>query len=182
MLVRTLLGMSLEHEAESEYHQLLANHPESSTAIKMMGDYYFRQQDLERAEQAYEEALRLNPGNAHLRYDLGMLLAQRDEGLARSEAIASQMKDDNPESALYYDVLGWVYHQQGRSAEAVHLLTRATQAAPREPLFQYHLGAALAAHQQPALAHDHLTTALNLSTNFFGHEHAKELLEQLEPQ
>ena len=178
MYIRCLLELGREPEAENSYRQFIAAHPDSPEGIKLMGDYYFRQRDYARAEEAYQAALDLDPKNALIRYDLSMLLAENDADLARSEAIAQQIKAENPDNALYYDILGWVYHQQGRGPESIELLEKAVAAAPRQPIFRYHLGAALAA-SAPDQARQHLASALALSDDFFGAEHARELLSQI---
>ncbi len=178
MRIRCLLGLGQEAAAETSYDLLLERQPDSSAGIRMMGDYYFRQKDFAKAETLYQEALRRDPDNAFVRYDLSMLLAENNRDLNRSEALAQQMKEEDKENALYYDVLGWVYHQQGRSDEAIDLLKKAVAQVPREPIFRYHYGAALTG-SDPTAARAQLAFALRLSTNFFGADKAQALLAAL---
>jgi Flp pilus assembly protein TadD len=59
------------------------------------------------------------------------------------------------------DVLGWAYHKLGSTTTALPYLREAVQAAPANPVYQYHLGMAYLASGDSASARRALQKAIS---------------------
>jgi Flp pilus assembly protein TadD len=76
------------------------------------------------------------------------------------------------------DTLGWVHYRTGDYAKAVEVLEGVVNAAPKVPVFQYHLGMAYAKTGDKAKAKAALSRALELG-DFAEAEQARKALEGL---
>lgn len=139
--------------------------------------------DRTRAEMLYRELLERLPTLDVAANNLAVLLAAGGTDAARLEEasrIAARFKhSDNP---WFADTLGWIYHLQGNHAEAEKLLARAAEQNADQAVFQYHLGAVLAALQRPDEAKRHLERAEALAREngqFEGYDEAMSLLAKL---
>lgn len=77
-----------------------------------------------RARHLLDSALRLDPHYEHARYDRAQYLAMLG-ATALAESDLRQLINTNPHCAPYLLALGVLCHQQGRTAEATELWTRA---------------------------------------------------------
>lgn len=82
------------------------------------------------AERAYESALAINPHNATVLSNLG-LVSERKGDLARARLLYAQALEANPRSAYAHNNLGVLLHREGLHREALPLLQRATELDPR---------------------------------------------------
>lgn len=103
-----------------------------------------REGDRVAAERAMEDILAKHPEHSDSNNGLGYSLAERGVQLDRALKLVQQAVDAEPNNAAYLDSLGWVYYKQGRAAEAVEWLRRATAAPGGDyPVILDHLGDAL---------------------------------------
>ena len=93
-----------------------------------------------RAEADLQQAISLNPGNAHLLNYLGYSWIDRGENLEEAEDLVRRAVEMLPNDGFIIDSLGWVYFRTGRLDEAVELLERAVELEPSDPIINDHLG------------------------------------------
>ena len=93
-----------------------------------------------RAEADLQQAISLNPDNAHLLNYLGYSWIDRGENMEEAEAMVRRAVEMLPNDGYIVDSLGWVYFRTGRLDEAVELLERAVELVPGDPVINDHLG------------------------------------------
>lgn len=118
----------------------------------------------QQAEAAYREALRLDPQDAELHYDLGGLLLDqgRPEEATACFRSALALAPGHPQVLLQ---LGNALSAQGRYADAAESLQAALRGDPSDPAAHYNLGNALRELGQPQQAADCYRAALRLAPN-----------------
>ncbi|NBC32910.1 MAG: tetratricopeptide repeat protein, partial [Alphaproteobacteria bacterium] len=93
-----------------------------------------------RAEADLQQAISLNPDNAHLLNYLGYSWLDRGENIEEAEAMIRRAVDMLPNDGYIVDSLGWVYFRTGRLNQAVELLERAVELEPNDAVINDHLG------------------------------------------
>lgn len=145
-----------------------------------LANYAQRAGDYEKAIQQYEAALAQQADNVLLANNLAMLIVtyKKDaEGLARARQLAERLAtSDNPS---YLDTAGWVQTVSGDYQRALPIMQQALNAAPNEPIIQYHLAMAYLGSNDKANAARYLEQALGSDKTFHGREEAEKTLAQL---
>ncbi|HZC68506.1 MAG TPA: tetratricopeptide repeat protein, partial [Nitrospirales bacterium] len=80
---------------------------------------------------------------------------------------------------FFLDTLGWVYLKLGRGDEAVRILRQAVEKAPKQPVFNYHLGMAYFRGGEATPARLYLEKAVHAGKAFPGLEEARTVLTAL---
>jgi tetratricopeptide (TPR) repeat protein len=106
----------------------------------LKGEMADRQKHLEAAEQAFRQALELDPNNAMALNYLGYMLA--DKGIRLPEALKLVRKavETEPMNGAYLDSLGWVYFKMGEFELAEENLRQAVERDRTDPTVHDHLG------------------------------------------
>ncbi|MDA8382290.1 MAG: tetratricopeptide repeat protein, partial [Betaproteobacteria bacterium] len=92
------------------------------------------------AIRAYEGILRRFPGDQLAANNLASLLTRaKGDPASLRQALALAAPFQNSGNAGFVDTLGWVYVKMGQYGRAIALLQRSVAAAPKIPVFQYHL-------------------------------------------
>ena len=105
---------------------LLVDDPELEARIAaMLGDALHAMEEDERAAQAYERSLLLNPDNATVLNNHAYYLALSGEGLERALECSTRALELNPSSANLMDTHAWVLYKLGRFPEALDYITQA---------------------------------------------------------
>ncbi len=118
-----------------------------------------------RAVDYYRQALRLRPGFAEARSNLGWALYQLGEH-DRAFSELRQAVEQDPSLASAQNNLGWALFDQGRYDEAIDALSRALQSKPDFVLARNNLGLALAARGQIAEAVEQYRYAIRIQPSF----------------
>ena len=84
-----------------------------------------------------------------------------------------------PDNAAVADTVGYVYLKRQDPAKAIPQFERSIQKDPKNPVYQYHLGIALAAAGDPVKARRALEEALRLNPSFAGADDARKKLSSL---
>lgn len=131
----------------------------------------------DQAIAAYEEALKSHPASVPLANNLAMLLVshRRDKASLERASQVSQLLAGNEQPSIL-DTLGWVKYRTGATSEALTLLRKAAERAPKSAEIQYHLGMALLGSGDHAAAKLSLEAALAGKPAFIGVEDARAAL------
>ena len=121
---------------------LLVDDPELEARIAaMLGDALHALEEDDRAAQAYERSLLLNPDNAMVLNNHAYYLALSGEGLERALECSTRALELSPSSANLMDTHAWVLYKLGRFAEAQDYITQALiSSAESGPAFFEHDG------------------------------------------
>ena len=95
------------------------------------------------AQQAYEDAVRVDPNNALLLNNLAFTLAEHGGDLDRALSLARRAQRLAPTAAEIADTLGWVYLKKGMLYEARATFAPLVQKDPGNTALRAHLAAAL---------------------------------------
>jgi tetratricopeptide (TPR) repeat protein len=136
-LIRFLVAVGRYDVALSELDKLHALQPRDSEGYRLRGLVLMEQKKWSAAEAAFQRGLELAPESDQIRFYLGTAL-ERLELWQRAEEVFQAIP---AESDLFGDAtshLGFLYHRQGRTDEAIALLTeRLADLEPRAELYSY---------------------------------------------
>ncbi len=91
----------------------------------MLGDTYYSLKQFAKSDQAYEEALALNPENDVILNNYSYYLSLRKENLEKAEKMSTQLIKNNPDNPTYLDTHAWVLYVRGKYKEAKKFMERA---------------------------------------------------------
>jgi tetratricopeptide (TPR) repeat protein len=99
--------------------RLSANNPNlRGEILGMLGDAYNALKENEKSDQAYEEALTLNPNNDYVLNNYSYYLALRKVNLDKAERMSALLVKNHPDNTSYLDTHAWVLYQEGKYKEA----------------------------------------------------------------
>jgi tetratricopeptide (TPR) repeat protein len=131
------------------------------------------------AIQSYRNALKRQPDNPILLNDMAYFLAENggnlDEALKMSQLAVQKLSN----SPIASDTLGWIYLKKDRPDAAAQIFANLVKKNPQSALFEYHLGAALAAKGDKTGARAALGAALQKKPEKQDEAKIKELLARL---
>jgi tetratricopeptide (TPR) repeat protein len=136
--------------------------------------------DNDKAIVEYEKLLKRRPDDEVAANNLASLLTDAKGDRASLErALELTKRFEQSSNPSFVDTVGWVYFKLGQTERGLSLLQRAAAIAPRNPVFQYHLGMAMYQQGDMKSAKTHLQQALDAKVNFAGIEQAKSILAKL---
>ena len=95
-----------------------------------LGDLYHSVGEVEKAFDAYDRVLRVEPDNALVLNNYAYYLALRKERLDEAKTMAQHAVELEPESAIYLDSYAWVLYELGEYQTAEKQMEKAIQLLP----------------------------------------------------
>lgn len=133
--------------------------------------------DADAAAATYRKVLGVSPKNVLATNNLAMLLATRtNDPKSMKEAVGLAKELAKVRNPAIQDTVGWVYYRSGDAAKAVSVLEPVVKAAPKVPIFQYHLGMALYKAGKAQAAKAHLERAVAKGAEYPGVAEARKVL------
>ncbi|MFW5807845.1 MAG: tetratricopeptide repeat protein [Spirochaetota bacterium] len=113
--------------------------PAHLTALSLLGYYYEKIGNIQKAIETYRSIVSYDADNAHAHNSLAYLLAVSDTDLngALSSARISIRKD--PDNPAYCDTIGYIYMKLGRADMARKFLKNAQQKMPESDIIRQHI-------------------------------------------
>ncbi|MBI5935988.1 MAG: tetratricopeptide repeat protein, partial [Chloroflexi bacterium] len=129
-------------EAEASYRKAIELNPSDATAYSNLGNLLSDEnlKRYEEAEASYRKAIELNPSDATAYSNLGLLLHENLKRYEEAEASYRKAIELNPSDATAYSNLGILLRVIGREREAIPLLEKVIEIAPKD--FNPYLGIA----------------------------------------
>lgn len=160
------------------YQQGLKAIPGDQQLLLALAGYYESKQDYHDAIATYRTAVKANPANAVATNNLAALLVIQggDARLKEAQKLSARLAS-SPVPA-FQDTAGWVDLKSCETDKAIALLTKAVNAAPQVPIFQYHLGVAYRQKGDVANAKIHLAKAA-AARDFAQAGEARKMLDSL---
>ncbi|MCH5327919.1 MAG: tetratricopeptide repeat protein [Coprobacter sp.] len=90
-----------------------------------LGDAYYLSGDKEKAFEAFELAVKYNPGNVGVLNNYSYFLALDKRELSKAERMSGEVIKAEPDNPTYLDTYAWVFFQQGNYTLAKFYLERA---------------------------------------------------------
>ncbi len=90
-----------------------------------LGDAYNGLKDYEKSDNAYEEALKIDPKNIYVLNNYSYYLSLRGEKLDRAEELSARCNELEPDQFNYQDTYAWILYKQGKYVQAREWLEKA---------------------------------------------------------
>lgn len=91
----------------------------------ILGDGYHRLRKDEKSDDAYEQAIRLNPTNYYVHNNYAYYLSVRKTKLERAKALMQDCIKQHPKNGTYLDTFAWVLYQKREYKLALEIIERA---------------------------------------------------------
>ena len=96
-----------------------------SNLYAQLGDLHYQQGNAPEAFEAYENALRLNPGNVYTMNNYAYYLSLAGENLRRAEQLSAKTVEAEPKNSTFLDTYAWILYRQGSYSLAKFYIERA---------------------------------------------------------
>ncbi len=178
LLLSLLVRQNRWDEAEA-LTEKIADRRAKIEALLLLADVAYMRRDWQKAEQLYQQVLKLDSNNATALNNYGYMLAELGERLDEAERMIRQALKHRPNEPAFLDSLGWVYYQRGNYKEAQKWIEKAVRSDPNDAELRYHLGMVYWRLGDKEKARKELMEALRLDPN---HLKSREALWQLEQE
>ena len=105
-----------------------------------LGDTYFRLNDHEKSDEAYEKVLKIEPDNELVLNNYAYYLSLRGENLEKAEQMSKRAVELVPGNSSYLDTYGWVLFKMGNFKEAGSWIKKAMEAGEESAVVLEHYG------------------------------------------
>ncbi len=176
LLMMTLVRQNKWDEAE-KLAEKIHDKKAKAKALLTLADIAYLQRNWEKAEQFYDQVIKLDPDNATALNNYGYMLAELGKRLDEAEKMITKAIKIRPNEPAFWDSLGWVYYQRGEYKKALKWVEKAVKAQPNDAELRYHLGMIYWKLNDREKALRELREAVKLDPR---HSEAYEALEQIE--
>jgi tetratricopeptide (TPR) repeat protein len=166
-------------KAKTDLRRAIAANPRNVTNYVVLATQYEKEGNWEEAKRLFEEAHEIDSTAPMVAAELAFLYLEHGGDVNVAVTLARMAKLRMPHSPVTADALGWAYYKLGASDSAISELKESTQNAPRNSMYQYHLGMAYMAAHRVGLARGCLLTALKNDPNFLDAASARAALDKL---
>jgi tetratricopeptide (TPR) repeat protein len=106
-----------------------------------LGDAYYRSKQMEQSDEAYEEALKINPNDTYVLNNYAYYLSLRNVKLDKAEEMSKKSNEIERDNPSYNDTYGWILYGLGKYEEAKLWLEKAVaNGAANNAVILEHLG------------------------------------------
>lgn len=106
-----------------------------------IGDAYYRTKQMNLSDEAYEEALKINPNDTYVLNNYAYYLSLRNEKLDKAEEMSKKSNEIDRDNASYNDTYGWILYALGKYEDAKLWLEKAiANGASENAVILEHLG------------------------------------------
>jgi tetratricopeptide (TPR) repeat protein len=106
----------------------------------LLGDAYNGAKEYEKSDQAYDNALAINPNNEYVLNNYSYYLALRKSNLDKAEKMSAQLTKSHPDNLAYIDTHAWVLYQEGKYKEAKKIIERVFSGGKASAIHYEHYG------------------------------------------
>ncbi len=119
--------------------KMVFNNPELLSQFEsQLADIYYQNEDFQKADEAYERALKQNPNNAHALNNYAYYLSLREERLERAAELGERLVKLYPNNSTYLDTYGWVLFVKKDYKEAEKYLSLAAQTTKSATIIEHY--------------------------------------------
>lgn len=135
-----LQRLNNELEAIKYFEIAHENQPKEISILSTLALAYNGQKMYEKSDEAYEKAIKIDPGNALILNNYAYNLSERGERLDEALAMAKIAVENEPENSSYLDTIGWVYFKLGKYKSAKKYIEQSLQYNGSSAVVLEHLG------------------------------------------
>ncbi|MEX0770457.1 MAG: tetratricopeptide repeat protein [Balneolaceae bacterium] len=171
--IQFFVGSSLmltdRHEEAVEWLENATFSPSNRTfrsvIYSTLGDAFSELDQWERASDAFESALRLDPNNHNAKNNYAYYLSLRNEKLDYAKDLALEAVGAEPENASYLDTAGWIFYKSGDYQTAYQYIQKSIDTGEMSAEVLEHMGDVCEQLGQPDEARKWWRQALNKDPN-----------------
>ena len=126
-----LVNRNQTDAAVEQYKKVVDKKP-SASVYTLLGMLEEARNNGAEAEKNYRKALEITPDTPIAANNLAWLIAETNGNLDEALTLAQNAVRKNPNSAGFYDTLGWIYHKKGLKSQAIEQLKKAVMIDERE--------------------------------------------------
>jgi tetratricopeptide (TPR) repeat protein len=149
--VRLLMTEGKKPEVEAFLRQTKSDLPDNSEGYRMLGDFYFSTNDLDKAIAEYASLYSEHPKDVQVKKNYVQLLIVKNR-LDEATKLNNEVLKANPKDADALDYRGQIQLQKGDANGAVDSLQQAVKSDSNNAVAHYHLGRALELQHNEAQA------------------------------
>ncbi len=138
-LAAILDEQSKRQEAVAVLEGALVHDADSTQLHASIANLFDRAGQFDKSLQHMERVIKLDPQNVEALNYVGYTLAQKGIRLIEAEKFLKRAMSLQPQNPFIQDSLGWLYHVQGKTKQALVFLEKAAKKEPREPTILEHL-------------------------------------------
>jgi tetratricopeptide (TPR) repeat protein len=116
------------------------NNQQKIDFLSLLGDAYFNLNDYQKADNSFEEALKINSDNTYVLNNYAYYLSVRGVNLEKAEKLSARANELRPNDRSYLDTYGWILYQQKKYRQAEEWLSKAAAMGPKNPTILEHYG------------------------------------------
>lgn len=140
-----------------------------------LANAYLDKEKTEQAIKVYKKLMAVNPESSVSYHELALIYSDKLSDYQNALRYAEEAVQKFPEDAKSQDVLGWVYYNKGKYAEALKGFQEAVRLAQNNYQYHYHMGLAHQKMEEKIMAREAFEQALNLLGPNASKEFAKEI-------
>lgn len=129
------------------YEEIALAYPQDVRPLLSIGSTYARAARIVQAEKAFQRAIQVDSEHPIAYYELARLYMLAGMKLDVAETLAEKVVELAP-IAGNYDLLGWIYHLNGKSSEAEAAASKAVQLQPENQIYRNHYDTIRAKREQ----------------------------------
>jgi tetratricopeptide (TPR) repeat protein len=164
------------NEATLMFESVVKAHSRDLGSWTMLGVLREQNGQHDKAIEAYNQALQVDPNAGVAANNLAWIYADRINDLDKALELARRAKIALPDVPNVSDTLGWVYARRQLNQMAVPLLLEAIRATPTNANYHVHLGVALWHSGKKAAARQEIATAIKLDGGLRSRDDVKEIM------
>jgi Tfp pilus assembly protein PilF len=130
-----------------------------------LGAAYERLGQFEDSEKEFKWILDKDPGNALALNYLGYMYADRGVHLKEARELIEKALAIEPDNGAFLDSHAWVLYKMGKYDEALVQMQKALKTEQKDPILFDHVGDIYSALNNPAMAKENWSRALELDPN-----------------
>jgi|GEM_PF-881875 len=166
-------------QASAKLEAALKANPDNVPLLMLAGMISQQRGDHQRAQQAYEKILAINPGFAPAANNLAWIYSEIQGDQDKAFRLAQKAREGGPDDPQIADTLGWILYKKGNYEWALSYLKESAAKLSSNAEVQFHLGMTQFKLGDAPAARQALERALKLNPSFPGAEEARKALQEL---
>jgi len=179
MLADTQAARGLLAQALATAERAVQQNPRDVRAHSGLGVMEEKSGNWQKAEEAYQKALQIDPQYGLGANNLAILLLEHGGDVNVALSLAQTARHSLPDSPNTADTLAWANIQVGVYGFAIDLLQKALTQTPNDSTFRYHLGVAYQRMKNPTAAATQFRQVLKLDPGYVKGEEIRKYLADL---
>ena len=172
-----LLVLNQQDAAIAKLTQASDKNPQDIDILFKLASLYQKQQQFKKAEQYYEQLLKIAPHHIVSLNNLAWIYSEHN--IKQAVELAKRAHEQAPESAAIMDSYGYFLVRDGHYQQGLKLLKQAAEEVPENNDIQYHLALAFEKTAQRNKALSILEVIVKSKTSFSEQENSQKLLKEI---